>query len=708
MGAVQQQGILEAIERYARAKSATLPPRWDAELREIELADGPGALEVIRTRLEWDRPVPVAERPQPEDLPLLVHDPERGWHVAYQWVGDDELALVASREPLIWHEDLAFFNLTIPDPTRTIDASAVSIFASAIKRRSRTLVIAGVATVFANILTLATSLYAMQLYDRVIPLASFETLAVLTAGVLFALVLDLILRSLRAILIEAEAQAIDKEVSAHFFARAQAIRLDKRPQGIGTMAAQIQGQEQIRQVMSASSLFVLADLPFAILFIAVIAGIGGSVALVPVISLPIALSLAVMLAFNIRKGADRAQVTGNQKNGLLVESLDAAETIKANLGGWQMISRWNRLIRDVHHYEDPVKRISAVSGSVFSSLQQATYVAVMGYGAFLAANGEITTGGLLACSIIVGRINGPLIAQLPNLIVQWGYARSSLRALDTLLQYPVERTAGSGGLRPSDVAGPVTLKDVTFAYDQGPPVVEVPRLDIQPGDRIALVGGIGAGKSTLLKLVAGLYTPQNGSVAVNGYELGQLSEDFLRRQIGYLSQSARLVRGSLRDSLTMGLGHIPDEELVTTARNTGLEALFEGQKQGLDIRVQEGGGGLSGGQRALIGLNRLIHQSPRIWLLDEPTSALDAASEKRVLDALQEALGPDDIVIMATHKLQLIERFTRVLMMQNGQVIRSATVEEFLAQLKERGAAKRPRPQPVGTVTTRVEGSTAS
>lgn len=694
-----------ALERYARANGSTLPPQWDVQLRELDLSGGATALERVRTRLDWDQSTVISGRPQPEDFPLLIHDPDTGWAVAYQWVSDDTLALISSREPLAYSDQQTFFAPAIPDPLKGGKPRAFGVFASAIAKRSRVLFIAGIATVFANLLTLATSLYAMQLYDRVIPLASFETLAVLTAGVLFALVLDLVLRSLRAILIEAEAQNIDKEVSAFFFARAQAIRLDSRPQGVGTMAAQIQGQEQIRQVMSSSSLFVLADLPFAILFIGVIAGIGGSVALVPIISLPIALLLAVMLAVNIRKGADRAQVTGNQKNGLLVESLDAAETIKANLGGWQMISRWNRLIRDVHHYEDPVKRVSAISGSLFSSLQQITYVAVMGYGAYLAAIGEITTGGLLACSIIVGRINGPLIAQLPNLIVQWGYARSSLRMLDTLLDYPVERTASAGGLRPSDIAGPITLKDVSFAYAQGSSVLEIDAIGIRPGERVAIIGGVGAGKSTLLKVLGGLYTPQQGSVAIKGYELSQLAEDFLRREVGYLSQNPRLVRGTLRDCLTMGLGHIPDDELVETARGTGLGALFSDRKPGLDIRVEEGGGGLSGGQRALIGLNRLLHLRPHVWLLDEPTSALDMASEKRAFDALEKALRADDILIMATHKLALVERFTRVIVMQHGRIIRDAPASEFRAQLQSAAPKERPGATATGTVTTRIGGS---
>lgn len=693
--------LFAALDLYARARRTSLPPQWDAELREGELAYGEDALEQVRVAAGWERPVAISGRPRADEFPLLVHDPDTGWKVALQWVGEEEFALAGGGSPLTYSGAQRFFSVAIPDPLRDDSTSAFQVFARAIKARGRVLLIAGIATVFANILTLATSLYAMQLYDRVIPLASFETLAVLTVGVLFALVLDLTLRALRAVLIEAEAQNIDREVSEFFFARAQAIRLDARPQGVGTMAAQIQGQEQIRQVMSASSLFVFADLPFAIFFIIVIAAIGGSIALVPVISLPIAVLFALGLARIIRRGADRAQVTGNQKNGLLVEMLDASETVKANRGGWQMLSRWNRLIREVHHYEDPVKRASAVSGSLFSSLQQITYVAVMGYGAFLAATGEITTGGLLACSIIVGRINGPLVAQLPGLIVQWGYARSSLKALDTLLTLPVERSSSSGGLRPESLSGPIVVKDVGFAYQEGEAVLDVEQLEIAPGERVALVGGIGAGKSTLLKLMAGLYTPQGGSVTVGGLNLGQLAEDVARKEIGYMSQNARLVRGTLRENLTMGLGAIGDEELMETARATGLENLFGGSSRGLDIAVHEGGAGLSGGQRAIIAINRLIHARPRIWLLDEPSAALDVASEKMALDAVRAAMRKDDIIVMATHKIPLLERFSRVVVMANGQVVGSQPVAEFMRKVRER----RPPPggAPAGMVTTNLK-----
>ncbi|MCP5397076.1 MAG: ATP-binding cassette domain-containing protein [Sphingomonadaceae bacterium] len=709
---MSETSLIRAIERYARATGKPLSPQWREELREIELPEDASGLTVLTAALGWHSARRVNARPRPDQFPLLVHDPDSGWAVARQWDSENALALAGARGTLVHKQQQVFFALDLPDPLATAEDVAIAIFWRAIKRRKQPLVMAGLATIFANLLTLATSLYSMQLYDRVIPLASFDTLLVLSVGVAFALVLDLSLRSLRAVLIEREAQDIDAEVSEFFFARAQAIRLDARPPGIGTMAAQLRGQEQIRQVLSSGSLFMLADLPFALLFIFVIAIIGGKLALVPIISLPLALGLAFFLSRIIRKGTDRAQVSGNRKNGMLVESLDASETVKANRGGWFMMGRWNRLVREIHHYEMPVKKASAVASSLFSTLQQVAYVAIMGWGAYLAATGQITTGALLACSIISGRINGPLVAQLPNLIVQWGYARSSLKALDGILALPIDVASGAGALRPDSIEGGYKLHEVRFAYrNASQPALEVPGLVIQPGERVAIIGGIGSGKSTLLKLLSGLYAPQSGHVLLGGLDLGQVAEDIARRHVGYLAQDARLVNGTLRDNLAMGVGDVSDAEIMAVAEKTRLSGLIASRQEGLALPIQEGGRGLSGGQRSLVGINRLLLSDPKVWLLDEPTASLDQNTELAALDAIDAELDKDAILVMVTHKLPLLTRFTRIIAMAGGKIIRDGPTAEVLRDIMPKAPAGQGGPQrrPVsGAVTTTFGGRQAS
>ncbi|MEL7727907.1 ATP-binding cassette domain-containing protein [Citromicrobium bathyomarinum] len=709
-GTMSSGTIEGAIRNYARLIGKQLSPHWNAELREASLPDGVEGLSVVTGILGWQPAREIEGKPRPDQFPLVVYDPDAGWAVARQWSSEHALDMAGRRSALTYDGRQHFFSLAVPDPLASGEGGAGSVFWRAIMRRKQPLVMAGLATVFANLLTLATSLYSMQLYDRVIPLASFDTLLVLTVGVGFALVLDLTLRSLRALLIEREAQDIDAEVSEFFFARAQAIRLDARPPGIGTMAAQLRGQEQVRQVMSSGSLFLLADLPFALFFIFVIAMIGGQLAIIPIISLPIALLLALFLSLVIRKGADRAQLSGNRKNGMLVESLDASETVRANRGGWFMMARWNTLVREINHYELPVKKASAVAGSLFSTLQQISYVAIMGWGAYLAATGQITTGALLACSIIAGRINGPLVSQMPNLIVQWGYARSSLQALDTIMSLPIDPASRAGALRPDLIEGGFDVQNVLFAYPKAQrPSLEVEKLAIRPGERVAVIGGIGSGKSTLLKVLSGLYTPIEGRVLLGGLDFAQVADDIARRHVGYVAQDARLVNGTLRDNLAMGIGDVSDTAIMEVARKTRLDQVIAAQSDGLAMQIQEGGRGLSGGQRSLVGINRLLLAQPKVWLLDEPTSSLDQNTETAALDAIDAQLDENSILVMVTHKMPLLSRFDRALVMADGKILSDAPARDILREFVARQVPQKPQAEPpAGTVTSRSIGRQAS
>ncbi len=692
---VNNSAIFAAIEAFARARAASLAPGWNDGVDLDSLPEGVAAIGTLCARLGWPAPAQVSGRPRPDQFPLLLWSPALGFVVAEQWANDTMLRLRDIDGDLCpFADDMVFLDLGLPDPvTREAGEKAVSVFWNATMRRRNVLLTATLATVVANILTLATSLYSMQLFDRVIPLGSFSTLWVLTIGVLVALVLDLVIRTTRALLVEREAAEIDAEVSEFFFARTQAVRLDARPPGIGTMAAQLKGLEQVRGIMSSTSLFVLADLPFALLFIIVVYWLGGVVALIPIISLPLALGVAFLIARSLRVGTERAQVSGNRKNGMLVEALDAVETIKANGGSWFMLARWNRLIREIHHHEDPIKRTSALTASIFSSLQQVAYVLLMAVGAYEVAQGRLTSGGLLACSIIAGRINGPLISMLPNLIVQWGYARSSLKALDMILALPVDSTATRGALRPGRLAGNIVLDRVKFAYPGAREGLDIPQLEFRAGERVAIIGGVGSGKSTLLRLMAGLYIPQQGSVRLGGLDVGQIADDVVRAHIGYLPQDYRLVNGTLRENLLMGLGNVSDDELVRCAQQTGLASMIAAHPKGLDLMLSEGGRGLSGGQRGLVGMTRLLLGKPAFMLLDEPTARLDQSTEQLVMNSVLQQLAPDHGLVIVTHRLQLLSAVQRVIVMAQGRVILDGPTADVVAKL----TAKRPGPQVVPT-----------
>ena len=676
--------ILSAIADLARLRRIELRPEWADNAQNVA-ADGEDAIDTVLEAIDWAPASNFADDPRAHEFPLLIYHPDNGWGVVERIEGDNRMQVVKNGISTTWkHADRAkLYDVVIPLPAgKQHFDKAFDVFKAAIMRRKHVIVIAIIATFVVNIIALITSIYTMQVYDRVVPRGAFSTLWVLTLGTLVALLFDFGLRVVRANMLERESIDIDTETSEFFFSRATEVRLDARPPGIGTMAAQMRGLEQIRSVMSSSALFAFADLPFALLFIFVVAQLGGPIALVLAIAFPIAIGMALIFARLIRRDTDNSQVNSNRKNGLMVEALDAAETVKANRGQWYLLSRWNTLLDQVHESDLPVRKLQAKASSIFGTMQQMTYISLVAWGAIRVYENEMTIGALIACSILAGRINGPLIAQLPGLLVQWSFARSSLRMLDNILALPQDRPADVDQLRPSRLAASLELKDVGFAYGEGGAGISIPSLKIEAGERIGIVGGIGSGKSTLLKLIAGLYAPQEGKILIDRLDMQQVSDDVLREHIGYLPQDYRLVNGTLRENLLLGLPDPGDEVLMDLAQRTGLAQMINSHPRGLDREISEGGRGLSGGQRVLTGLTRVLMGKPKLLLLDEPTSNLDVDTERLVLRTVQENLEPDSTLILVTHKLSLLNMVKRMMIVANGQLAVDGPTAEVMQKLQ--------------------------
>jgi ATP-binding cassette, subfamily C, bacterial LapB len=676
--------LIALVNGYAQLKSLAMDPNWASEIQQDLQIDDPTALEALCVFVGWSI-THSSKKPKLYAFPALAFHPEYGWGIAQSWVSPDCMSFITSNGPcdVDWSDGVIIAEVGFPGlGMATGSQRAIGIFWTAILKRKSMIVDATIATVVINLIALATSIYSMQIYDRVIPRAGYATLIVLTAGMVFALLIDMLIRNTRAIMIDREAGAIDGEVSGYFYSRMQAVRLDARPRSIGTMAAQLRGTEQVRSLLSSASLFVLADLPFAFLFMAVMAWLGGIVALVPLIAFPLALGLAALMARFIRTDTAAAQVNGNRKNGQLVEALDTAETIKANLGGWHMLANWSRLVDEVHGHDLKVKRWSVLSGSGFSFIQQLAYVGVVCVGAIQVAQGHMTMGAVIACSILSGRVNGPLVASLPNLIIQWGYARSSLSALDSILAMPSDHPEDRHMLRQRSVVGHLKAENVKFVHQGTRQGIDVPSLKIAAGDRIGIIGPVGSGKSTLLKLLAGLYAPQEGHILLDGVDVRQIAEEDLRRQVCYFPQDYRLITGTLRDNLSLGISIPTDEVLLDAATKTGLAEVIKRHPLGLDLPISEGGQGLSGGQRVQVGLTRLLLLRPKLLLLDEPTASLDQDSETRVLQAIAQTISSDCTLILVTHKIQLVGLVSRLMVVSDGRIVFDGPTKTVLDKLR--------------------------
>lgn len=678
--------IVDFVADLARRRNIELAPGWADPFQSAAAPPALGDLPALTVALGWAEPRFTQDEPGAAHFPLLVFSEEAGWALAEQWEAVGLLRVVAGGQPALWSTSehrLMFCNIDFPaNASGRQPARALDVFLDALKRRRRMVIDAALATIVLNVITLGTSLYTMQVYDRVVPRAGFSTLWVLTLGVVLATVFDFVLRIVRATMLERESAAIDAEVSEFFFARALAVRLDARHGGIGTMAGQLRSYDQIRALLSSATVFALADLPFALFFIWVIYLLSGPVALVPLLSFAISIGMGLLFARMIRRQADGVQVGTNRKNGLMVEALDAAETIKSNRGGWQMLARWNRLVADVEKDDYDMKRLSAVAQSASAMVQQFAYVAIIAWGAIEIINGNMTAGALIACSIISGRVNGPLVVQLPGMIVQATYAKAALKGLDSFLQLPVDREAGTEYLRPDRLVSQVRLDDVAFVYPGQRNGVAVKQLVINPGERIGVIGPVGSGKTTLLKILAGLFPPQSGAAYLSGLDMSQIAEDRLRRHVGYLGQEFRLVNGTLREQLTFGISDPGDDAIIGAANATGLGKLVAAHPKGLELPISEGGKGLSGGQRALAGLTRLLLARPKMWLLDEPTAALDQESEEQALRAVLGNLAEDDTLVLVTHKLPLLSLVQRVIVVINGQIVIDGPTAAVLEKLR--------------------------
>jgi ATP-binding cassette subfamily C protein LapB len=559
-------------------------------------------------------------------------------------------------------------------------------FAFAIRKHRGVFFEAVFATFMVSVFGLTSAMYTMQVYDRVVPTQGFSTLWVLTVGVALAIAFELAMKLVRTHMVDKACKYIDIELSSVFFGKAMDIRADARPRTVGTFASQIRHFESVRNFMTSSTLFILADLPFALFFIGVIYLIAGPVAYVPLAIIPLSFLVGFLMKGPIERYTREHQEESNKKNGLLIEAIDGYESIKAANAEWKLMTRWRELTATISQSELKTRLLSAASSSAAQSIQQVSYVGIIATGAYAISNGDLTMGGLIACSIISGRALTPL-TQFPNLIVQWKNAQIALGVLDHIMEMPSEST-GERIVVPDVCHGAIDVKDLSFAYGENMPTVEVPKLSLRAGDRVAILGTVGSGKSTLIKILTGLYQAKEGKVFLDGVDLTQVAPDFIREHMGYLPQDVRLFNGTLRDNLVLGLPSLSDSQILRAAALTGLDTAIRNHPMGLEIPISEGGKGLSGGQRQLVGLTRLLLARPDILMLDEPTASMDASAETRVMKHLFEELPDTATVLVATHKAGVLKYVNRLIVMESGRVVMDGPKDAVIAKLNEQAAAQ--------------------
>lgn len=538
-----------------------------------------------------------------------------------------------------------------------------------------------------NFLALVSSLYVMNVYDRVIPNQTYETLWALSIGVIIAIFFEFVGRMIRGHLTDVAGKKADLIISSALFRRVMALRLIDKPASSGSYANNLREFESVREFMTSASLLALVDLPFLFLFLFVIYLVGGILAAVPLVMISIVLIISFVVQPKLSARLNESMRESSQRQGLIVEALDGIETLKANNAiNWAQ-QRWDMYTAKVSAAQIKVKDLSNFVTNFATKVQQLNTVFLVILGAYMVhAEAEverITIGAIIASVILSGRALAP-VTQIASLAVRFQQAKLALKGLDAIVERPIERDSSRQYITLKQVYGKVEFRNVSFQYNQdSPEALDGLNITIRAGEKVGILGKIGSGKSTMLKLASGLYEPMKGGVALDDVDIRQLDPNYLRSQVALLTQSERLFLGSLRENLDMArTDNLADDRvLVQALQRFGLLPLIQRHPKGLDMPLGENGLGLSGGQKQLVALARMTIKDPKIVLLDEPTSDLDQSSEDMVLNSLAQWIGSRTLMVV-THRPQVLKLVSRVIVMDNGKVVMDGPRDEILARLR--------------------------
>lgn len=687
--------LLPCLERLAQLQHQSVDRLELQSAAEVACGDCRAQLKTVARLLQLPRPRWL-NAPDAAEVPSLIFagtgaaEPGqwgvlRGLNAKNEWVSewwDSE----ANR----WREQanaelsnysLALFKLR--KPFSTSHSPVYQLIIREVFSHRRSIGEAVLGGLMINTVALAASFYSMQVYDRVVPTGAVQTLLVLTLGVIVAMAFELVAKRIRSTLYEGMIDQVDQRLARAVYLRFLSVRLDQMPHSVGALAAQMRGYETVRGFFNAVTTNLLVDAPFALLFCAVLGLISPPLALIPLTFLVMSVAIGFFYSGQIEALASKAVAASNQKTGLLVETVEGAETIKSGQGGWRMLSRWMYNTQASRESELASRKISEQLQHLNAAAQQLSYVLLVAAGALLVSRSELSMGALIACSILSGRVLAP-VAMIPSQLALWAHTKAALQGLDRLWSLHDDHH-GQQPVVPGTTRGNFLVEAVTVNYGERL-ALSVPKLQIEPGEKVGVLGPVGAGKTTFLRLLSGMYKPQQGRILLDDFDMAFIAKPALAEQVGYVQQDGRLFSGTLRDNLILGQLDPGDETILQAARVTGLlQAVINNHPKGLQQEIHEGGTGLSGGQRQLVNLTRTFLRKPRIWLLDEPTASMDRSLELQVTRALKQALGPDHTLVLVTHKAEMLELVDRVIVIARHQVVMDGPKAQVLLQLNAPG-----------------------
>ena len=537
------------------------------------------------------------------------------------------------------------------------------------------------AAVVINLLAIASPLFTMNVYDRVVPNAAFSTLWVMAAGVITAYLFDFILKNLRSHFVDTAGRKADNQIAARIFEQMLAMKMAARPPSVGVHASNLKEFETLRDFFTSATIIAVIDFPFIILFILLIWMIAGPVAIVPAILVPLVLAVGIMLQKPLDKVVKESMREGAYKSSLIFETLCGLETIKAQAAEGHMQRKWEELNEMTSRTHVKARAISSFGLNVAGLAAGLCAVLMVIYGVYLIADAQITMGALIAAVILSGRAMAPL-ASVAAILTKYSQSKESLVRLNELMSSPVERPSGQTFISMPVVKGKLDFRDVVFRYPQQKnPALNAINFSVQPGEHVGIIGAVGSGKTTIERLILNLYQPDNGSVQIDGVDVRQIDPADLRRNIGVVQQTPYLFFGTVRENITLGHESVPDAAVLRAAEMAGVMNFLRDSEAGLDTQVGERGENLSGGQRQAIAIARALLYNPPILLLDEPTASIDPGSERRLYGHLKELIKGKTILLV-THKSAVLGLVDKLILMDRGRIVAAGPRDEVIAKLQ--------------------------
>lgn len=539
-----------------------------------------------------------------------------------------------------------------------------------------------VAAFMINLFAIALPLFTMNVYDRVVPNHAIETLWMLAIGVSLVLVADLVLRTMRGYFLDLAGSRVDVRLSSYIMERVLGLRMEHRPLSTGSFASNLRSFETIRDFITSATVTAFIDVPFALIFLVVIAWISWPLILPILFGMLILIAYALTVHSKMHELSESTYRAGAMRNSTLIESLVGLESIKAMGAESVMQRKWELSANYLSRVAAQLRLLSSSTINGAAWIQQTVNVVVVVVGVYLISDGNLTLGGLIASTMLAGRAMAP-ISQVAGLLTQYHSAATALKSLDEILGKPVERPADSNFVSRQHFTGEVEFKDVDFNYPgQDMAALRNVSLKIRAGEHVAILGRVGSGKTTLEKLILGLYQPTSGAVLVDGIDLRQLDPAELRRNIGYVPQDVTLFYGSLRDNLTFAASAADDAAVLRAAQVGGILDFVNSHPKGFDMTVGERGESLSGGQRQAVAIARAVINDPPILLMDEPTGSMDHSSEEEIKQQFRTfAKGKTMIVI--THRTSLLDLVDRIIVIDAGKVVADGPKAQVVEALRQ-------------------------